>query len=148
MGWLAAQGAIMAIGLFIGLVCSVIGLLFGHIILFDSISMTPQDAQFLKELAREGVASRGLIGDLKNKLETLKRDVSVWKRKYEKLQEQTKDFMAALKRAPRKVKEFIQFMLHTEPEKPEQSRSVLLFENLRFPQVMSRRKHLKNTPIA
>ena len=123
MGWLAAQGAIMAIGFFIGLVCSVIGLLFGHIILFDSISMTPQDAQFLKELAREGVASRGLIGDLKNKLETLKRDVSVWKRKYEKLQEQTKDFMAALKRAPRKVKEFIQFMLHTEPEKPEQSRS-------------------------
>ena len=121
MGWLAAQGAIMAIGLFIGLVCSVIGLLFGHIILFDSISMTPQDAQFLKELAREGVASRGLIGDLKNKVETLKRDVSVWKRKYEKLQEQTKDFMAALKRAPRKVKEFIQFMLHTEPEKPEQS---------------------------
>ena len=123
MGWLAAQGAIMAIGLFIGLVCSVIGLLFGHIILFDSISMTPQDAQFLKELAREGVASRGLIGDLKNKLETLKRDVSVWKRKYEKLQEKTKDFMAALKRAPRKVKEFIQFILHAEPEKPEQSRS-------------------------
>ena len=121
MGWLAAQGAIMAIGLFIGLVCSVIGLLFGHIILFDSISMTPQDAQFLKELAKEGVASRGLIGDLKNKVETLKRDVSVWKRKYEKLQEQTKDFMAALKRAPRKVKEFIQFMLHTEPEKHEQS---------------------------
>ena len=69
----------------------------------------------------EGVASRGLIGDLKNKVETLKHDVSVWKRKYEKLQEQTKDFMAALKRAPRKVKEFIQFMLHTEPEKPEQS---------------------------
>ena len=44
----------------------------------------------------------------------------IWKRKYEKLQEQTKDFMAALKRAPRKVKEFIQFMLHAEPEKPEQ----------------------------
>ena len=88
-----------------------------------NISMTPQDAQFLKELAKEGVASRGLIGDLKNKVETLKRDVSVWKRKYEKLQEQTKDFMAALKRAPRKVKEFIQFILHAEPEKPEQSRS-------------------------
>ena len=57
------------------------------------------------------------------KVETLKRDVSVWKRKYEKLQEQTKDFMASLKRAPRKVKEFIQFILHAEPEKPEQSRS-------------------------
>ena len=86
-----------------------------------NISMTPQDAQFLKELAKEGIASRGLIGGLQNKVETLKHDVSVWKRKYEKLQEQTKDFMAALKRAPRKVKEFIQFVLHTEPEKPEQS---------------------------
>ena len=39
MGGLAAQGAIMAIGLFIGLVCSVIGLFFGHIILFDSIAL-------------------------------------------------------------------------------------------------------------
>ena len=39
MGWLAAQGAIMAIGHFIGLVCSVIGLFFGHIILFDSIAL-------------------------------------------------------------------------------------------------------------
>ena len=39
MGWLAAQGAIMVIGLFIGLVCSVIGLFFGHIILFDSIAL-------------------------------------------------------------------------------------------------------------
>ena len=29
----------MAIGLFIGLVCSVIGLFFGHIILFDSITL-------------------------------------------------------------------------------------------------------------
>lgn len=80
--------------------------------------MTPQDAQFLKKLAKEGVASRGLIGDLKNKVETLKRDVSVWKRKYEKLQEQTKDFMAALKRAPRKVKEFESAMLH-EPKSLE-----------------------------
>ena len=86
-----------------------------------NISMTPQDAQFLKELTKEGIASHGLIGGLQNKVEALKRDVSVWKRKYEKLQEQTKDFMAALKRAPRKVKEFIQFMLHAEPEKTEQS---------------------------
>ena len=85
--------------------------------------MTPQDAQILKNLAKEGVASRGQIGDLKRVIETLKRDASAWKRKYEKLQEQTKDFMAALRRAPRKVKEFIQHTLHAEPEMPEQSKS-------------------------
>ena len=62
-----------------------------------NISMTPKDAQFLKDLAKEGVASRGQIGNLMNRVETLKRDVSAWKRKYEKLQEQTREFMAALK---------------------------------------------------
>ncbi len=39
MGWLAAQGALMAIGIGIGLVCTIIGLFFGHIILFDSIAL-------------------------------------------------------------------------------------------------------------
>lgn len=39
MGFLAAQGALLAIGVVIGLVCSVIGLFFGHIILFDSIAL-------------------------------------------------------------------------------------------------------------
>lgn len=39
MGYLAAQGAILAIGLVIGLICSAVGLFFGHIILFDSIAL-------------------------------------------------------------------------------------------------------------
>lgn len=39
MGYLAAQGAILAIGIVMGLICSVIGLFFGHIILFDSIAL-------------------------------------------------------------------------------------------------------------
>ena len=39
MGYPAAQGAILAIGIVIGLICSVIGLFFGHIILFDSIAL-------------------------------------------------------------------------------------------------------------
>ena len=39
MGWLIAQGAMMAIGLFIGFICFVIGLFVGHIILFDSIAL-------------------------------------------------------------------------------------------------------------
>lgn len=39
MGYLAAQGALLAIGLIVGLICSVVGLFFGHIILFDSIAL-------------------------------------------------------------------------------------------------------------
>ena len=39
MGFLAAQGAILAIGIIISVICTVIGLFFGHIILFDSIAL-------------------------------------------------------------------------------------------------------------
>ena len=34
-----------------------------------NISMTPKDAQFLKDLAKEGIASRGQIGNLMNRIE-------------------------------------------------------------------------------
>ena len=39
MGVLAAQSALLAIGIILGLICSAIGLFFGHIILFDSIAL-------------------------------------------------------------------------------------------------------------
>lgn len=39
MGWLAAQGALLAIGLAISFVVMVVGLFIGHIIMFDSIAL-------------------------------------------------------------------------------------------------------------
>lgn len=39
MDWLVAQGAILAIGIAVSLICSIIGMFFGHIILFDSIAL-------------------------------------------------------------------------------------------------------------
>lgn len=39
MGFLAAQGAILAIGIVISVICTVIGLFFRQIILFDSIAL-------------------------------------------------------------------------------------------------------------
>lgn len=39
MGWLAAQGAFLAIGLAISLIVMVVGLFIGHIIIFDSIAL-------------------------------------------------------------------------------------------------------------
>ena len=63
MGWLAAQGAIMAIGLFIGLVCSVIGLFFGHIILFDSIALGIATFLLLLWLQNTSISFR-LVGGL------------------------------------------------------------------------------------
>ncbi len=39
MGYLAAQGAFLAVGLLIGFICSIVGLFLGHIIMFDSIAL-------------------------------------------------------------------------------------------------------------
>jgi len=39
MGWLAAQGAFLILGLAISLVVMVVGLFIGHIIVFDSIAL-------------------------------------------------------------------------------------------------------------
>lgn len=39
MGWLVAQGALLTIGVVIGLIFALIGLFFGHIILFDSLAL-------------------------------------------------------------------------------------------------------------
>lgn len=40
MGWLVANGILLTLAIIAGLICSVIGLFFGHIILFDSIALS------------------------------------------------------------------------------------------------------------
>ena len=63
-----------------------------------------------------------MIADLKKKLETARQDVRIWKDRYESLQAQTKDFLAALKKAPEAVKNFISRILHLEKKEPEREK--------------------------
>ena len=60
-----------------------------------------------------------MIADLKKKLEAARQDVRIWKDRYESLQAPTKDFLAALKKAPEAVKNFISRILHMEKSKSE-----------------------------
>ncbi len=68
----------------------------------------------LKQLAKKGIAADTTIGDLKRDLKSARRDAQIWKRRYEELKEQTKDFLAALKKAPERVWAFISKILHAE----------------------------------
>ena len=45
-----------------------------------------------------------------------------WKERYEALQTQTRDFLAALKKAPEAVKSFLSRILHVEKSQPEQEK--------------------------
>ena len=84
------------------------------------IEFTPHEAEQLKNLAKKAISASAVIADLKKKLETARQDARIWKERYEALQTQTKDFLAALKKAPEAVKNFISRILHMEKSKPEQ----------------------------
>lgn len=78
------------------------------------LELTPQEGETLKQLARKGVVADAVISDLKQKLISARKDARIWKDRYEKLLEQTKDFLAAVKRTPEKVRAFLDRILHMD----------------------------------
>lgn len=84
------------------------------------IELTPQEADRLKDLAKRSISAAAVISDLKKKLESARQDARIWKERYETLLGQTKDFLAAIKKAPERVKDFIGRILHAEKTVPEQ----------------------------
>ncbi len=82
--------------------------------LFGKVEMTTDECTYLKERAKKSIIQESQITDLKNQVASAKHDISIWKKRYETLFEQTKEFVEAIKRAPEKVKAFIQSVLHSE----------------------------------
>ena len=80
------------------------------------LELSAQESDRLKELAKRGIAATSALADLKKKLETARNDARIWKERYEKLFEQTKVFIAAMKKAPEKMKAFLAQILRSEPE--------------------------------
>ena len=90
----------------------------GRKTLLGKIELSQQEAKDLKRLARKGAAADSTIGDLQRDLKSVRQDAQIWKRRYEELKEQTKDFLAALKKAPERVIAFISRILKHEREEP------------------------------
>lgn len=93
------------------------------------VELTQQEAIQLKQLAKNGVTAGAEITDLKRQLYDAKKDARVWKQRYEELLELTKDFLAALTKAPELVRNFLRQILteriQTEPKQertPEKPR--------------------------
>ncbi len=82
------------------------------------LELTPQEGETLKQLAKKGIAADAAVADLKQKLASARKDARIWKERHEKLLAQTKDFLAAIQRAPDKLKAFLDHILHTERAKP------------------------------
>ena len=90
----------------------------GRKTLMGKVELSQQEAKDLKQLAKKGVAADSTIGDLKRDLKSARRDAQIWKRRYEELKEQTKDFLDAVRKAPERVMSFIFNVLHAEQAQP------------------------------
>ena len=88
------------------------------------LELSAQEGDRLKELAKRGITANAALSDLKKKLEAARNDARIWKERYEKLFEQTKVFIAAMKKAPEKMKTFMAQILRSEPEKNVPKREI------------------------
>lgn len=83
------------------------------------MELEPSNLENLKSLARMGLTAPAKISDLKRKLKERTDDARKWRERYEKLLAETKDFLAAVRRAPERVRAFIKNILSTARELPE-----------------------------
>lgn len=90
----------------------------GRKTLLGKVELSQQEAEDLKQLAKKGVAADTTISELRRDLKSARRDAQIWKRRYEELKEQAKDFLAAVRKAPERVMAFISKVLHTEQAEP------------------------------
>ena len=92
----------------------------GRKTLTGKLELTPKEGEMLKDLAKKGISADATIADLKHKLSSARKDARIWKERYEVLMSQVKDFLAAIKKAPERVKAFIDRILDIEKAEPEQ----------------------------
>ena len=89
----------------------------GQSTLLGKVQFSTGEAERLKGLAKEALLSRSEIDVLSRELGAAKNEAALWKSRYERLLEQTRDFLAALRRAPELVRSFIAKVCSMEPEK-------------------------------
>lgn len=90
----------------------------GKTTFFGKVEMTKDECTYLKEQAKKSIIQESEISRLKDDLATARRGSDIWRSRYEALYEQTKEFIAALRRSPEIVREFIRRILQPEKSVP------------------------------
>ena len=89
----------------------------GQSTLLGKVQFSSEEADRLKGLAKEALLLRSEIDALSRELGEAKKEVALWKSRYERLLEQARDFLAAFRRAPELVRSFFAKVCSMEPEK-------------------------------
>ena len=111
----------------------------GHPIpLVPGVHFTDKEAQKLKTLAKKSVTADDEIADMsrkvkaaeverdqaKEKLKTAIKDRDIYKRRWERLRDDTAQFVKAIARAPRRLWEVIYDILRQPPERTQPERDI------------------------
>lgn len=92
--------------------------------LLGKIELSQQETAQLKQLAKNNLLAEITINDLQQNLQSAKRDSAIWKKRYKKLQEQTKNFIKAQRQSPELVQKLLNDLLnHTSPVYPKEPKS-------------------------
>jgi len=84
--------------------------------LIGQIVVTPEELDYVKGFAREGVNSRVTIKDLSDRVKRVEEECDSWKQKYERLYERVAPFLEAVKHAPKRVMAFLKSIMQEPPE--------------------------------
>jgi chromosome segregation ATPase len=94
-----------------------------------NVSLSPADWQTVSGLAKEGVVSRakikdlnGQLADTKKQLSAAKKEIKSLKDAFNRLYEETKVFLEAVKAAPKRVMAFLQEIISRGHKQRESSR--------------------------
>lgn len=79
--------------------------------LTGNVTFTPMETATLKSLAKKGVTADFRVSELEEKLSRAKKDVRIWKERYENLKEQVQPYLNAIKLAPERVRDFLDSIL-------------------------------------
>jgi len=92
--------------------------------LLGKIELSQQEVAQLKQLAKNDLLAESKVKDLQRDLQSAKRDLEIWKKRYTELQEQTKDFVTARQKSPKLAQELLNELLNhifpVNPKEPKQ----------------------------
>ncbi len=92
--------------------------------LLGKIELSQQEVAQLKQLAKNDLLAESKVKDLQRDLQSAKRDLEIWKKRYTELQEQTKDFVTARQKSPKLAQELLNELLnHIFPVNPKEPKS-------------------------
>lgn len=79
---------------------------------FGKILFSEEEAASLKKMAKRGVKADAVIASWKEKYATAQKDAGVWKKRYQDLYDETKDFLVVIREQPEQLKALKAELLH------------------------------------